>query len=110
MFYFLFQMGLTHWAISLLAISIVAFVYGVPDYSDLPRGPYCERRGCCSGRVDQCAQPIVGKQKKKKKRFWKSLTFWIWSICLYEKEALNIFTASDRSNKKLYYFSCKRDN
>lgn len=58
---FLFQMILTHWAISLLALSILAIVYGVPDYSDLPRGPYCEVRGCCDGRKDQCAAPIVGK-------------------------------------------------
>lgn len=32
------------------------------DNSDLPPGPYCGQRrvGCCDGRRDECAAPIIG--------------------------------------------------
>lgn len=29
-------------------------------YDDLPPGPYCERSGCCTGRMDSCSAPILG--------------------------------------------------
>lgn len=50
-----------HWACPLLALAFFAMVYGVPDYTGLPPGPYCQARGCCDGRQDYCSTPIIGK-------------------------------------------------
>ncbi|KYB26628.1 Tubulointerstitial nephritis antigen-like [Tribolium castaneum] len=42
-------------ALTLLTLTTAQF----SDYSDL-RGPYCQRRGCCPGRQDDCSEPILG--------------------------------------------------
>ncbi|KAK0075748.1 hypothetical protein PV326_011313, partial [Microctonus aethiopoides] len=42
---------------------VVSIVDATPDYTGLPRGPYCANRyeagRCCSGRRDQCSAPIL---------------------------------------------------
>lgn len=45
---------------SVIVVTVLAFfAYGVKDYGDLPPGPYCVRAGCCDGRVDECAAPLL---------------------------------------------------
>lgn len=47
----------------LLVTIVVSIVDATPDYTGLPRGPYCANRyeagRCCSGRRDQCSAPIL---------------------------------------------------
>ncbi|XP_046470868.1 uncharacterized peptidase C1-like protein F26E4.3 [Neodiprion pinetum] len=41
-----------------------SYAQGIPDFSDLPPGPYCGAQypalRCCDGRKDVCSAPIVG--------------------------------------------------
>lgn len=43
---------------------IITLIQATPDYTGLPRGPYCAGRydggRCCSGRIDECSAPILG--------------------------------------------------
>lgn len=50
-----------YWTCSLLAIFLLAITSAVRDDGFDIRGPYCQASGCCPGRVDQCATPILGK-------------------------------------------------
>lgn len=46
----------------LAAVVLMATVASASnDYSGLLGQPYCKQRGCCDGREDNCAQPILGK-------------------------------------------------
>jgi len=42
----------------LISLAFV-LVHSYQYTADLPVGPYCERRGCCDGRLDQCSSPIL---------------------------------------------------
>ncbi|XP_068972753.1 tubulointerstitial nephritis antigen-like [Bombus flavifrons] len=48
--------------IFLLAV-VSSIVHGIPDFSDLPAGPYCAKwypqGDCCTGRQDECSTPIL---------------------------------------------------
>lgn len=44
---------------SVWLIALFVACSAIPDYSDLPKGPYCQTRGCCSNRVDSCSAPIT---------------------------------------------------
>lgn len=45
----------------LAAVVLMATVASASnDYSGLLGQPYCKQRGCCDGREDNCAQPILG--------------------------------------------------
>lgn len=41
----------------LLCVQVLAGPFD--DFSDL-RGPFCEYKGCCDGRKDECSSPILG--------------------------------------------------
>ncbi|XP_033327106.2 putative peptidase C1-like protein F26E4.3 isoform X1 [Megalopta genalis] len=49
--------------VCLLFVQLLSIVNGIPDFSGLPRGPYCADRypafGCCTGRQDECSAPIL---------------------------------------------------
>ncbi|XP_076239499.1 putative peptidase C1-like protein F26E4.3 isoform X2 [Calliopsis andreniformis] len=49
--------------VSVMFILLLSTVQGVPDFSGLPPGPYCEARyrsyECCPGRQDECSAPIL---------------------------------------------------
>ncbi|XP_025074129.1 uncharacterized peptidase C1-like protein F26E4.3 isoform X2 [Pogonomyrmex barbatus] len=57
------------WIVHCQNLVFIAFVFlpsvvhGIPDYSGLPPGPYCESRyrkgSCCAGRQDECSAPIL---------------------------------------------------
>lgn len=40
----------------------VALVSAIPDYSGLYNQQHCRHIGCCTGREDKCASPILGKK------------------------------------------------
>lgn len=44
-----------------LAVSLTAaLVSAIPDYTGLYGQPHCRSIGCCTGREDKCASPILG--------------------------------------------------
>ncbi|RZC37298.1 Peptidase C1 domain containing protein [Asbolus verrucosus] len=51
-------MEIFNWIGGLLAISVIALASARDDYPDL-RGPYCQNRGCCPNREDECSVPII---------------------------------------------------
>lgn len=52
----------TYIGIFVITLVCIGLTHAVSDYSGLPVGPYCAAlpRGCCNGREDDCAAPIIG--------------------------------------------------
>lgn len=53
----------TYIGIFVITLVCIGLTHAVSDYSGLPVGPYCAAlpRGCCNGREDDCAAPIIGR-------------------------------------------------